>query len=278
VAAAQHALDVAIGWYADPVYLGHYPPYLHQMLGARLPTFSDAEWKVVKGSSDFYGMNTYTTNLCRAGGDDEFQGFVDYTFTRPDGTQLGTQAHCAWLQDYAPGFRSLLNYLYKRYRMPIYVTENGFAVKNESSLPRDLAIKDTDRVNYYRGVTASLLSAINDDGVDVRCYLAWSLLDNFEWADGYVTRFGVTYVDYATQERIPKESSAFVVKWFKERTQPAVPDLKLLSKSSSMSSTLSKPSLTTNPVPAPTFVGKLKAWVSRHLTAIISFLNFGSRR
>jgi beta-glucosidase len=108
---------------------------MKQTLGDRLPEFTTEEWKIVKGSSDFYGMNTYTTNLCRmchilalsylvndgfpgAGGDDEFQGLVDYTFTKPDGTQLGTQggiyflflsicslttvvntAHCAWLQD-----------------------------------------------------------------------------------------------------------------------------------------------------------------------------------
>jgi beta-glucosidase len=164
-------------------------------------------------------MNTYTTNLCRGGGDDEFQGFVDYTFTRPDGTQLGTQAHCAWLQDYPEGFRALLNYLYQRYKLPIYVTENGFAVKDESSIPREQALVDTDRVNYFRGATASLLAAINEDGIDVRAYFPWSLLDNFEWADGFVTRFGVTYVDYETQERYPKESAKFLVKWFGDHLQ-----------------------------------------------------------
>jgi len=82
---------------------------MREVLSDRLPEITEEEWKVVKGSSDFYGMNTYTTNLCReywgtraagwacwsivigTGGDDEFQGLVDYTFTRPDGTQLGTQ-------------------------------------------------------------------------------------------------------------------------------------------------------------------------------------------
>ncbi|KAI0342472.1 beta-glucosidase 1B [Trametopsis cervina] len=216
VEAAQHALDVAIGWFADPIYLGQYPAYMKEMLGDRLPEFTPEELAVVKGSSDFYGMNTYTTNLCKAGGDDEFQGRVEYTFTRPDGTQLGTQAHCAWLQDYAPGFRELLNYLYKRYRKPIYVTENGFAVKDEDSLPVEQALKDDARVHYYSGVTDSLLAAVTEDGVDVRAYFGWSLLDNFEWADGYVTRFGVTYVDYETQKRYPKDSGKFLSKWFKE--------------------------------------------------------------
>ena len=64
VAAAQHALDFAIGWYADPIYLGHYPVYMKEVLGDRLPDFTADEIKLVHGSSDFYGMNTYTTNLC----------------------------------------------------------------------------------------------------------------------------------------------------------------------------------------------------------------------
>ncbi|TFK52902.1 beta-glucosidase [Heliocybe sulcata] len=214
--AAQHALDVAIGWFADPVYLGHYPPFMRQFLGDRLPTFTPEEEKLVKGSSDFYGMNTYTTNLIRPGGDDEFQGNVQYTFTRPDGSQLGTQAHCAWLQTYPEGFRALLNYLWNRYHMPIYVTENGFAVKNENNMPLEQALKDTDRIEYFKGNCEALVKAVHEDGVDLRGYFPWSFLDNFEWADGYQTRFGVTYVDYATQKRYPKESAWFLVNWFKE--------------------------------------------------------------
>ncbi|KAG2123266.1 glycoside hydrolase family 1 protein [Suillus clintonianus] len=219
VEAAQHALDVAIGWFADPIYLGHYPDYMKQMLRERLPEFTPAELAVVKGSSDFYGMNTYTTNLCRDGGDDEFQGLVEYTFIRPDGTQLGTQAHCAWLQDYPQGFRHLLNYIWKRYMLPIYVTENGFAVKDEHLKPIEEALQDKDRVNYFKGVTASLKAAVLEDGVDVRAYFPWSFVDNFEWADGYITRFGVTYVDYETQQRYPKNSAKFLVKWFGENIE-----------------------------------------------------------
>ncbi|KAI0061112.1 glycoside hydrolase family 1 protein [Artomyces pyxidatus] len=223
VEAAQHALDVAIGWFADPVYLGHYPEFMQEMLGDRLPVFTTEELAVVKGSSDFYGMNTYTTNLCKAGGDDEFQGRVEYTFTRPDGTQLGTQAHCKWLQTYPQGFRALLNYLYKRYRLPIYVTENGFAVKDENSKTIEQAVQDFDRVEYFRGMTAAVVAAIVEDGVDIQAYFPWSLLDNFEWADGYDTRFGVTYVDYPTQKRYPKESAKFLSKFFKDNIVSDIP-------------------------------------------------------
>lgn len=186
--AAQHALDVAIGWFADPIYLGTYPEHMKRMLGSRLPTFTRNELAVVHGSSDFYGMNTYTTNLIKAGGDDEFQGRTEYTFTRPDGTQLGTQAQCAWLQTYPEGFRALLKYLWTRYRRPIYVTENGFAVKNEHNMPREQALQDTDRVEYFKGNCEAILAAVNEDGVDVRAYFPWSMLDNLEW---YVpTAFG----------------------------------------------------------------------------------------
>ncbi|EPQ50817.1 glycoside hydrolase [Gloeophyllum trabeum ATCC 11539] len=221
--AAQHALDFSIGWFADPIYLGHYPTYQRALLGDRLPTFTPEEIALVHGSSDFYGMNTYTTNLCKPGGDDEFQGNVQYTFTRPDGTQLGTQAHCRWLQTYPEGFRLLLNYLWNRYNMPIYVTENGFAVKNESSMPLEQALKDTDRVEYFQGNCEALLKATHEDGVQIRAYFPWSFLDNFEWADGYQTRFGVTYVDYATQKRYPKESAWFLSKWFKEHIDSQEP-------------------------------------------------------
>ncbi|KAI0073536.1 beta-glucosidase 1B [Panus rudis PR-1116 ss-1] len=276
IEAAQHALDVAIGWFADPIYLGHYPAYMKEMLGDRLPTFTDEEWKVVKGSSDFYGMNTYTTNLCKAGGEDEFQGNVEYTFTRPDGTQLGTQAHCAWLQDYPEGFRDLLNYLYKRYRKPIYVTENGFAVKDEDQKPIEEAIHDDDRVQYYRGVTDSLIKAVNEDGVDVRAYFAWSLLDNFEWADGYVTRFGCTYVDYNTQKRYPKDSGKFVSQWFKEHvateSKPATPSpAKRIEASNSNGSTRVPSTTTTSSKDRPAKVQK-KSWKApiARVTAYVS--------
>jgi beta-glucosidase len=216
IAAVQHHLDVPIGWFADPVYLGHYPPYMQEMLGERLPDFSEKEWALVKGSSDFYGMNTYTTNLCKAGGRDEFQGNVVYTFTLPNGTQLGTQAHACWLQSYPEGLRALINYLYKKYKKPIYCTENGFSVKNEGQMTLEQAIMDNDRIDFYRGALENVLRSIREDGVDIRSYFGWSLLDNFEWADGYATRFGVTYVNYETQERFPKASAKFISRWFQD--------------------------------------------------------------
>ncbi|KAG6835811.1 Beta-glucosidase 1B [Arthromyces matolae] len=288
VAAAQHALDFAIGislssyrnsssetgkhqagMQCDPIYLGHYPSYMGTVLGDRLPKFTSEELAVVEGSSDFYGMNTYTTNLARAGGKDEFQGNVDYTFTRPDGTQLGTQAQSFWLQDYPEGFRALLNYAWKRYKKPIYVTENGFSVKNEDEMSREQAIADVDRVNYFRGTTASLLAAVNEDGVDIRSYFPWSFLDNFEWAEGYRTRFGVTYVDYETQTRYPKDSAKFLVQWFKDNhEQPTAIPLK--DKPMSTTSSLTKVALA--PPSGSDSKVEAKSALTRFINAILSFV------
>lgn len=118
---SQIALDYHIGWFADPIYLGHYPASMKEMLGSRLPTFTRDELALVKDSSEFYGMNTYTTNMTRVGGTDEQQGKTLYSFTRPDGTQLGAQAHCGWLQAYAPGFKSLLKYIWAVRRQPVRI-------------------------------------------------------------------------------------------------------------------------------------------------------------
>jgi beta-glucosidase len=272
IAAAQRALDFAIGWFADPIYLGYYPDSMRTTLGSRLPNFTPEEWKVVKGSSDFYGMNTYTTNLCKAGGEDVLQGYVEYTFTRPDGTQLGTQAHCGWLQDYPQGFRDLLNYLWKRYKLPIYVTENGFAVKDENTMSIDQAIQDHDRVQYFKGTTSSLNAAMFEDGVDVRAYFPWSLLDNFEWADGYITRFGVTYVDYETQKRYPKDSAKFLTQYFKNNvSSESTLNPKLLNKHQSYNSNQSSvtkdgstnglPVMENTPTGSSSSRGRVSSWL-----------------
>ncbi|PPQ65081.1 hypothetical protein CVT24_003035, partial [Panaeolus cyanescens] len=280
VAAAQHALDFAIGWYADPIYLGFYPPYMREVLGDRMPDYTPDEWAIVKGSSDFYGMNTYTTNLARAGGDDEFQGLVDYTFTRPDGTQLGNQAESAWLQDYPDGFRALLNYIWKRYKLPIFVTENGFSVKGESEKPLEQALHDAERVHYFQGTTAALLAAMHDDGVVIKSYFPWSFLDNFEWADGYVTRFGVTYVDYETQKRYPKDSGKWLVKFFKEhdpdyKTPAAVTDRPKLADKTNLSDASSTSTVKIPETATPPKAAKprgFRGYVGRYVTALLALV------
>lgn len=108
--------------------------------------------------------------------------------------------------------RKLLLWIAQRYQNPeIYITENGVDVPNESSLPLEAALNDTFRVDYYQDYLAYVASAM-EDGANVKGYFAWSLLDNFEWADGYSKRFGLHYVDYNDGlKRYPKASAL----WFK---------------------------------------------------------------
>jgi len=95
------------------------------------------------------------------------------------------------------GIRKMQQFIHERYaNMTIYVTENGWGDQNLTI--EEGALNDIDRCNYYREYIGNVSLAVHEDGVDVGGYFAWSLMDNFEWADGYTTRFGLTYVDYET--------------------------------------------------------------------------------
>jgi beta-glucosidase len=110
---------------------------------------------------------------------------------------------------YAKGLTELLLQLKAEYDLPpIYITENGMAAADRLE---DGEVRDTVRVDYVRTHLDALKAAM-DQGVDVRGYFLWSLLDNFEWNSGYTKRFGIVYVDYATQQRIPKASAL----WYRD--------------------------------------------------------------
>jgi beta-glucosidase len=100
-------------------------------------------------------------------------------------------------------FRDTLLALHKRYGLPIYVLENGTA--NADEIGQDGKVADQSRIDFLDAYTTAMFEAIKA-GADVRGYFVWSLLDNFEWGSGYSQRFGITYVDYPTQRRIPKAS------------------------------------------------------------------------
>jgi len=100
-------------------------------------------------------------------------------------------------------FRETLRIVDKNYGLPIYVLENGYGSSDEPDQAG--AVIDTDRIRFLRSYIEAMNSAACD-GVDVRGYFIWSLLDNFEWDQGYSNRFGLTYVDYLSLRRIPKSS------------------------------------------------------------------------
>jgi len=193
---------------------------MRKQLGDRLPHFTPEEAALVKGSNDFYGMNHYCANYIRHRDTepelDDHAGNLDILYQNKKGEWIGPETQSVWLRPMPLGFRKLIKWLSDRYGGPtFYVTENGTSLKGENDLPLDQLLDDEFRCEYFRGYIGALADAHTLDGVDVRGYSAWSLMDNFEWAEGYTTRFGVTYVDYkGGQKRYPKKSAREISKIF----------------------------------------------------------------
>ncbi|KAK0278807.1 hypothetical protein LTR35_009072 [Friedmanniomyces endolithicus] len=220
VEACQRKLEFSIAWFGDPIYKGTYPASMRKQLGKRLPEFTEDERKLVQGSNDFYGMNTYCANYIKHKPEppahEDFSGNVEILLKDKNGTPVGPETQSPWLQPNPQGFRKLIKWISDRFDRPmIYVTENGTSLKGENDLSKDQILKDDFRAEYFRGYVNALAEAVTHDNVDCKGYMAWSLMDNFEWAEGYETRFGVTYVDYkGGQQRMPKESAKVVAELF----------------------------------------------------------------
>ena len=118
-------------------------------------------------------------------------------------------AASSWQKAYPPGIRLLLNWAAERWHGDLIVTENGWSA---NSFDAQSAKVDYEQLSYFANYTEQVRHAIVDDGLPVRGYFAWSLMDNFEWADGYSKRFGLFFTDYTTQQRIPKAAA----RWWAE--------------------------------------------------------------
>jgi beta-galactosidase len=214
-AAAQRGLEFFLGWFADPVYLGDYPAEMRARVGGRLPRFTAVERAQLLGSSDFFGLNHYTTGyaaepagdvnpaLAATGNGGLFADQQVVITTDP----AWPRTHMDWA--IVPwGCRKLLQWIDERYgHPPIYITENGAALPGEDDLATAQA--DHARVEFFRGYLGACHEALAA-GVDLRGYFAWSLMDNFEWCFGYSRRFGLHHVDFVTGTRTPKASARFL--------------------------------------------------------------------
>jgi beta-glucosidase len=164
------------------------------------PKFTAEDLKIISSPLDFVGINVYTPQYVRA--DDSPAGFA--VVQHP-----GTFPHMAspWLFVGPEALYWGPRHVAKIWgAKEIYITENGCSSADVPA--RDGRVYDTDRVMYLRNYLTQLQRATSE-GVPVRGYFLWSLMDNFEWADGYTNRFGLHYVDYATQKRAPKLSADF---------------------------------------------------------------------
>ncbi|KAF3449148.1 hypothetical protein FNV43_RR09876 [Rhamnella rubrinervis] len=213
--AAVRALDFMFGWYMDPLTNGDYPYSMRSLVGERLPEFSKEDSKLVKGSFDFWEL--ITTLLVTA-----MHLIIITMMIKEEVTPLTLAfiKHAAsdWLYVYPRGIRDLLLYTKTKYHNPlIYVTENGIDEVNDPNLSLEQALVDNHRIDYYHSHLYYLQKAIKD-GVNVKGYFAWSLLDNYEWSSGYTVRFGINYVDYKNGLKRHPKLSAHWFKAFLERS------------------------------------------------------------
>jgi beta-glucosidase len=186
-------------WYIEPIFRGSYPSDIVDLLEQDnlAPQVMNGDAAIIAVPVDFLGINNYTRNVVRQR-PNAAPGIAEHVHSNgAEYTEMNWEV-------YAAGLREVLVRLHQEYHVSrLYVTENGAAFPDTVSA--NSRVHDSRRENYYREYLTQAHVAISE-GVPLAGYFAWSLMDNFEWSEGYSKRFGITYVDYATQKRIIKDS------------------------------------------------------------------------
>ncbi|TXC85873.1 beta-glucosidase [Metabacillus litoralis] len=201
--ACNRGMGWFIEWFFDPVFKGSYPQFMLDWFEKKGVTLSiqDGDMAFIHQPIDFVGINYYTGSVVRYKENHELfdNEKVDIGYEKTD---------FDW-NIYPEGFYKALSKLKDQYgQIPIYITENGACYNDGVENGR---VKDQRRIDYLKQHLTSLSRAI-DSGVNIKGYLTWSLLDNFEWAEGYDKRFGIIHVDFNTLERTKKDSYY----WYKQ--------------------------------------------------------------
>jgi len=208
IEAARKAIREQNASYLTVLEEGKYTDLYLKRLGADAPKFTAEEMEIIRSPMDFVGLNVYTATYVRAS--DSEQGYEvvrapeSFPHMASPWLTVGPEA-LYWgpkLVSEVWGVKTM------------YITENG--ASSDDVIAADGHVYDTDRTMYLRNYLTQLQRAVSE-GVPVRGYFLWSLLDNYEWADGYEKRFGIVYVDFATEKRTPKLSAAFYKQLIRER-------------------------------------------------------------
>ena len=189
--------------YLNPLYNNEYPDDVFEYLKTKslisesdLNFIKQGDLNIISTKTDFLGVNYYSRAVIR---NEE----IDEKNNLPRNVDMGPKTDFGW-EIYPPGIYDLLMRLKKEYKVQnIYITENGCSYSDGPN--SEGKINDKRRIEYYRSHLTELKRAI-EDGAPCNGYFAWSLMDNFEWAQGFSQRFGLIWVDFETLERIPKES------------------------------------------------------------------------
>lgn len=191
--------------WSDPVIFGDYPKEYYTIhTKDELPDIKEGDMQIISQPIDFYCQNIYSGNLIESDGNGGFR-----KVTEPDGQPMTCMDWFVFEKALYWGPK----FLYERYKLPFYISENGVAVTD--LVTPDKKVHDGARIEFIRRYLEQLKKAAAD-GVDVRGYFYWSFMDNFEWWCAYSKRFGLLYVDYQTQERIKKDSYYYYQSIIKE--------------------------------------------------------------
>ena len=192
-------------WWLDPIFLGSYPKDGLELYGNEAPVFPDSDWDVIAQPLDFFGFNIYQGFYVKAGADGKPQRVANKPGAPVTALKWPVTPEALY---WGPKFMA------ERYgNRPIYITENGLA--NQDWVGLDGQVHDPQRIDFLRRYLREFRRAA-EDGVPCAGYFHWSLMDNFEWAEGYRERFGLVHVDYETQKRTPKDSFAWFAQVIRE--------------------------------------------------------------
>ena len=225
-------------WFYDPIFFGNYPQIMIDLVGSRLPKFTPEQQILLQGSIDVFYLNNYSAEYIYAekqtipGWNYDQQNAQSYTNT--GGQLIGPQTAASWLHivPYAP--KKVLLWFQERYsfngkgtgigivkngikeELDVMITEQGMPILNQDqSTSYEEARHDKERINYYESYLSNIAEAIEIGGLKFKGYFPWSIIDNWEWANGFTERFGLNYLQDTNDENfkiyLPKDSAI----WYK---------------------------------------------------------------
>ncbi|KAJ3107371.1 hypothetical protein HDU97_004253 [Phlyctochytrium planicorne] len=209
-----------LGWFFDPTILGDWGEAAktdpNEGSYVRAAAFTEEEKALIKGTADFVALNYYSTSAIRfpsGGGNGVYEGAGDPVNSYKSGS--------AWQAVYAPGLRALAKYTYDRYKIDVHVTEIGYTAPGEASMSLDDIVNNADRLKFWTDHIEALRGAIIEDKVPIRTFMAWAIMDNFEWIQ-YDSKFGCIHVDFndPNRKRTIKNATFYMSNYFSDAKSP----------------------------------------------------------
>ncbi|CAH2061322.1 unnamed protein product, partial [Thlaspi arvense] len=222
--ATERIKEFFLGWFMEPLTKGRYPDVMRKIVGSRLPNFTEAEAKLVKGSYDFLGLNYYVTQYAQPAANPypspNHTAMMDPCVKLTSENSRGEVPGPLFSEDkvsgnsyyYPKGIYYVMDHFKTRYGDPlIYITENG--ISSLGSETREEAVADSKRIDYLCSHLCFLSKVIKEKNVNIKGYFAWALGDNYEFCKGFSVRFGLSYVNWTdVTDRNLKDSG----KWYQK--------------------------------------------------------------